>query len=61
MDKYYYEGYLTEKEIRSLKSDTDKYKYTCGVCRKFVCSNKKYRRLVNKAVFEVCKKCYDRG
>ena len=61
MDKYYYEGYLTEKEIRSLKSDMDKFKYTCEVCKTFVCSTKKYRRVINKKLHEVCKRCYDRG
>lgn len=61
MDKYYYEGYLTEMEIRLLKSDTNKFKYTCELCNTFVCSNKKYRRIVNEKLHEVCKRCYDRG
>lgn len=60
MDKYYYEGYLTEKEIRALKSDTDKVKYTCASCKIFVCSNIKYRRIVNGSLREVCKRCHDR-
>lgn len=60
MDKYYYQGYLTEKEIRALKSDSNKFKYNCGVCKIFVCSNIKYRRVINGNIINTCKNCYNR-